>query len=200
MTTFSGQTPDDATPAAPSSTLFSRRNLLRLVPIGVFGGLAATFGVALVRNQHGIVRSALIGDQVPEFSLSPVQGRTLGLASENLRGEVTLVNVFASWCAPCRVEHPLFLELRDRGVVTIHGINHKDKPDDAAAWLDRLGDPFTRTGADIDGRVSIDWGVYGVPETFVVDAGGVIAHKHVGPLNETVLQQTIVPLIERLRT
>src|SRR5690606_23774008 len=99
--------------------------------------------------------------QVPSFDLPPVQGRSLGLASSNLTGEVSLVNVFASWCVACRAEHPLFMELAASGAVPLHGLNYKDRPEDAARWLDRLGDPYTRTGADLDGRVAIEWGVYG---------------------------------------
>src|SRR3546814_5476407 len=108
---------------------------------------------------------------------SAVEGRSAGLSSADLAGEVSLVNVFASWCTACREEHPLFMELKAEGAVPIHGLNYKDKPADAAEWLGTLGDPYTRTGADRDGRVAIDWGVYGVPETFVVSAAGRIVHK-----------------------
>ena len=111
-----------------------------------------------------------------------MKGRTLGLSSDNLREEVSLVNVFASWCAECRLEHPLIMQLKSEGIVTIHGLNYKDRPDDAARWLDKQGDPYTRTGADINGRVGIDWGVYGVPETFVITKDGRIAYKQIGPL------------------
>jgi cytochrome c biogenesis protein CcmG/thiol:disulfide interchange protein DsbE len=128
-----------------------------------------------------------------------VQGRTLGLASENLYGEVSLVNVFASWCVECRLEHPLIMQMKAQGVVTIHGLNYKDRPDDAARWLNSLGDPYTRTGADINGRVGIDWGVYGVPETFVIGKDGRIAYKHIGPLSAEVLEKKIIPLIETLK-
>jgi len=159
-----------------------------------------TFAWALVRDRdpHEIP-SALIGHEVPQFNLPAVKGRTLGLSSADLRGEVSLVNVFASWCVACREEHPLLLQMKAAGIVPIHGLNEKDKPDNAARWLNTLGDPYTRTGADLDGRVSIDWGVYGVPETFVVSKEGRIAYKHIGPLTLKVLDETIVPLIERLR-
>ncbi len=123
----------------------------------------------------------------------------LRLSSEDLRGEVSLVNVFASWCVPCRTEHPLFLQIAANRTVPLYGINYKDRPQDAAEWLDALGDPYTRTGADLNGRVAIDWGVYGVPETFVVDADGIIVHKHIGAVTETALAETILPLIARLR-
>ncbi|MGD9724791.1 MAG: DsbE family thiol:disulfide interchange protein [Alphaproteobacteria bacterium] len=143
--------------------------------------------------------SALIGKLVPAFDLPPVQGRTLGLASTDLNGEVSLVNVFASWCVACRAEHPLFMRLAGNKVVPVHGLNYKDAPEDAARWLDTLGDPYTRTGADRDGRVAIDWGVYGVPETFVVSTDGHIVRKHAGPLTQQDLDETILPLVERLR-
>jgi cytochrome c biogenesis protein CcmG/thiol:disulfide interchange protein DsbE len=174
------------------------RRLLFLLPLVVFGGLAVAFVFGLSRNPQE-VPSALIGKPVPQFSLPPVKGRTLGLATADLVGEVSLVNVFASWCTACRYEHPIFMDLEARGVVPIHGLNYKDKPDDAAKWLDTLGDPYTRTGADLDGRVGIDWGVYGVPETFVVDRQGRIVFKHIGAVNPEVLDETILPLIERLR-
>ena len=169
-----------------------------LVPLLVFAALAVLLGIGLTLDPRK-VPSPLIGKPVPEFSLPPVKGRTLGLASADLKGHVSLVNVFASWCIPCRQEHPLFVDLKARGVVPIYGINYKDRPDDAARWLDELGDPYARTGADLDGRVSIDWGVYGVPETFLVDREGRIAYKHIGPLTPRIMSEKIIPLIEQLR-
>lgn len=163
----------------------------------------AAIGVLLVMGLQGdprLIPSPLIGKPVPEFRLPPVKGRTLGLSSADLNGEVSLVNVFASWCVACRDEHPLFMELARRNVVPIHGLNYKDAPGDAAQWLDTLGDPYTRTGADRDGRVAIDWGVYGVPETFVIGRDGRIAYKHIGPIDARALNEKILPLIERLRT
>ena len=163
-----------------------------------FLALVVVLGIGLTLDPRK-VPSPLIGKPVPEFSLPPVKGRTLGLASADLKGEVSLVNVFASWCIACRQEHPLFMQLKAAGTVAIHGINYKDKPEDAAQWLDELGDPYTRTGADLDGRVSIDWGVYGVPETFVVDRDGRIAYKQIGPITPQALRDTLLPLINRLR-
>lgn len=168
------------------------------IPIAVFLAVAVALGWGLTRDPRTIP-SVLIGKPVPAFDLPPVRGRTLGLSNANLRGEVALVNVFASWCTACRDEHPIFMRLHATGSVPIHGINYKDRPEDAAAWLDRLGDPYIRTGADRDGRVSIDWGVYGVPETFVVDAEGRIAYKHIGAVTPKILRDTILPLIEKLR-
>ncbi|MPY76152.1 MAG: DsbE family thiol:disulfide interchange protein [Alphaproteobacteria bacterium] len=176
----------------------TRVRLVFLVPVVVFLALGIVLGWGLTRDPREIP-SALIGKPVPEFALPPVQRRALGLASTDLKGEVSLVNVFASWCTACREEHPLFLRLEAEGVVPIHGLNYKDRRQDAARWLDTLGNPYTRTGADRDGRVAIDWGVYGVPESFVISKDGRIAYKHVGAVTPKVLQTTILPLIEALR-
>jgi len=169
--------------------------LAAIVGFAALGGLLAV-GLRLDPRR---IPSPLIGKPVPVFSLPPVKGRILGLSSAGLVGEASLVNVFASWCVACREEHPVLMRLKEEHLVPIHGLNYKDKPDDAAAWLDRLGDPYTRTGADLDGRVAIDWGVYGVPETFVVDLRGRIAYKHIGPITPEALQRKILPLVERLR-
>jgi len=174
------------------------RRSLYFVPVTVFVGIAIAFASGLTRDPK-LIPSTLIGKSVPQFNLPPVKGRTLGLATNNLQNEVSIVNVFASWCVECRLEHPLIMQLKSQGIVTIHGLNYKDRPDDAARWLDSLGDPYTRTGADISGRVGIDWGVYGVPETFVISKDGLIAYKHIGPLSAEALEKKIVPLIETLK-
>lgn len=176
----------------------TRRNVLAFVPIAAAVGLVGVLAIGLGRDPR-ILPSTLIGKSVPDFNLPPVLGRSLGLSNANLRGEVALVNVFASWCVECREEHPLFIRLARDQVIPIHGINYKDAPGDAANWLDIRGDPYTRTGGDRNGRVSIDWGVYGVPETFVVGADGMIAHKHIGAITEQALSETILPLVEQLR-
>ena len=175
-----------------------RRRLTYFIPIAVFAVIAVAFAVGLTLNPREIP-SALIGKPVPEFALPPVQGSSLGLSSDDLRGEVSLVNVWASWCAECKREHPVLMDLARRHVVALHGLNYKDRPDAAQAWLDSLGDPYTRNGADRDGRVAIDWGVYGVPETFVVDRRGRIVHKHIGAMTERVVAEKILPLVEDLR-
>jgi cytochrome c biogenesis protein CcmG/thiol:disulfide interchange protein DsbE len=144
--------------------------------------------------------SAMVDKSVPEFTLPPVLGRDDGLSTNDLIGHVSLVNVFASWCVPCRAEHPLFIELSENGEVPLYGINYKDPPEQAGAWLDELGDPYTRIGADSNGRVGIEWGVYGVPETYVIAADGSIAYRHVGPITRTVLQDTIMPLVRGLKS
>jgi len=178
-------------PSAPRRTVY-------IVPALVFVVIAIFLGIGLTLDPRKIP-SPLIGKPVPKFDLPPVQGRTLGLASANLRGEVSLVNVFASWCVACREEHPLMMQIKREGLVPLHGLNYKDRPQDAERWLNELGDPYTRTGADLDGRVGIDWGVYGVPETFVIDREGRIAYKHIGPVTPAALKDTILPLIEKLR-
>lgn len=188
-------TQDSAAPQAPAPT---GPRLAGYIPLGIFAVMAVFLGIGLTMDPREIP-SPLLGKEVPDFSLPPVKGRTLGLASTDLRGEVSIVNVFASWCVACREEHPLLMELARQRTVPIHGLNYKDKPDDAQKWLDDLGDPYTRTGADIAGRVAIDWGVYGVPETFIVGRDGRIAYKHIGPVTPQVLRDTILPTIARLK-
>ena len=177
----------------------SRGRALVLLPAALFAALAAAFYWGLM-NSDDRLPSALIGRAVPEFDLPPIEGRDDGLSSSDLRGEVSIVNVWASWCVPCRVEMPLLVELAAQGTVPIHGINYKDAPDAALAFLDETGDPYTRIGADRSGRASIDWGVYGLPETFVIDAQGRIAYKHVGPFDRRSLEQDILPVVRRLQS
>src|SRR5216683_2953305 len=188
-----------ATTAAADSGSAGRisRRRFYLVPVASFAVLALVFAWGVTRDPTTIP-SVLIGKPVPTFKLPPVKGRTLGLSSGDLNGEVSLVNVFASWCVACREEHPLFMQMKAEGIVPIHGLNYKDPPDNAARWLNTMGDPYTRTGADLNGRVAIEWGVYGVPETFVTTKAGRIAHKHIGALTPKVLEGTILPLIQRL--
>lgn len=181
----------------PAPGIWLRKVFYTLMFLAFFA-FVALLGTGLTMDPR-VVPSPLIGKPVPQFSLPPVKGRILGLASTDLKGEVSLVNVFASWCVACRAEHPLLMELRKSGIVPIHGLNYKDRPDDAEAWLNKLGDPYTRTGADISGRIGIDWGVYGVPETFVIDRDGRIAYKQIGPLTPEALRDTIIPLIDKLR-
>ena len=183
--------------AVRESPTHSRR-LSYFAPVMIFIALALTFSWALTHNPREIP-SALIGKTVPEFNLLPVKGHRLGLSSTDLHGEVSLVNVFASWCVACREEHPLFMRMKADNIVPIHGLNYKDEPDNAAKWLNTLGDPYMFTGVDLSGRVAVDWGVYGVPETFVITKDGRIAYKHIGPLTPIILHDTILPLIRRLR-
>ncbi len=176
----------------------NRPRLAGYIPLLVFLVMAVFLAIGLTMNPRDIP-SPLIGKEVPKFTLPPVKGGTLGLASADLHGEVSIVNVFASWCVACREEHPVLMGLRDKGIVSIHGLNYKDKPDDAQAWLNELGDPYTRIGADISGRVAIDWGVYGVPETFVIDRDGRIAYKQIGAVTPEILRDKIMPLVVKLQ-
>ncbi len=191
-------TQGDIPPA--SAGVPSRAGRLRvwhLLPLLAFVGLAVALTFGLGRSPEELP-SALIDQPVPEFELPPLAPRTEGLSDKDFgQGEVVLVNVFASWCAPCRLEHPLLVKLAEE--VPIYGINYKDRPEDARKFLDELGDPYARIGADESGRAAIDWGVYGVPETFVVDGEGRIRHKHIGYLTAEAVRETVRPLIEELR-
>jgi cytochrome c biogenesis protein CcmG/thiol:disulfide interchange protein DsbE len=172
--------------------------LIAFVPVAIAAALGAAFFWGLW-NKDDRLPSTLIGRPVLEFALPPIEGRADGLSSADLRGGVSIVNVWASWCVPCRVEMPLLVDLAATGAIPIHGINYKDAPAAALAFLDELGDPYTRIGADRNGRASIEWGVYGLPETFVIDAEGRIAYKHVGPFNRRILEERILPVARRLQ-
>jgi len=174
------------------------KRLLFVLPVVLLIGIAVLFAVGL-KHDPSIVPSVLLDKPAPSFDLPPLSNDKPGLATAALNGKVSLVNVFASWCGPCRVEHPLFMHLAQEGEVPIYGINYKDKAADAKRWLRDLGDPYTRIGVDGDGRVAIEWGVYGVPETFVIDREGTIRFKHVGPLSPEVLEETILPLVRNLQ-
>ena len=159
------------------------RGLLVLAPLIIFAGLVAIFALNINRDPS-LVRSVLINKPAPQFALKAVQGTDReGFDTASLQGAVTVVNVFASWCVPCRDEHPFLEALKQATGAQLLGINQKDAPENAARFLAELGNPYDAVGADADGRTSIDWGVYGVPETFVVDATGTITFKHVGPID-----------------
>ena len=174
------------------------KRLLFLLPLLVFGAVAAHFATGLGRNPQEIP-SALIDRPMPEFALPKVDGLDRpGLARTDVAGSVVLVNVFASWCAPCRVEHPLLMRLAEDGRVPLHGISYKDKAADTKGFLAELGNPFRRVGWDGDGRVGLDWGVYGVPETYVIGKDGRVRYRHVGPLTRQALEKTLLPLVAKL--
>ena len=169
---------------------------LYLLPIIVFALLAAGFYVGLGIDSN-VLPSALIDEAAPQFDLPPLPGSDKGFSTADLQGHVSLVNTFASWCAPCRMEHPVLNALAQAKRVPIFGIDYKDTGDAALSWIAALGDPYTRIGAD-SGQVGIEWGVYGVPETFVIDKTGHIRYKHVGPLSQADVDKTILPLAARL--
>ncbi|MBA5775576.1 DsbE family thiol:disulfide interchange protein [Stappia sp. F7233] len=178
-----------------SPTKLSWFALAPLVFFALIGGLLY-WGLF---NRTDRLPSPLIGKPAPQFHLPPIEGRTDGLSTADLIGQVSIVNVWASWCVPCRVEMPLLNELAESNEVTIFGINYKDNAKEALAFLEELGDPYTKVGADRTGRVAIEWGVYGLPETFVIDAEGRIAYKHIGPFNRHSLEADILPLVQRLQ-
>ncbi len=158
------------------------------IPVIAFAGLALLFWRGLAGDPAAIP-SALIGKPVPEFSLPAIAGLSVpGFDSASLKaGKVTVINVWASWCVPCRLEHPLLMELGKRTDIRLVGLNYKDEPENARRFLGTMGQPFAAIGADEAGRAAVDWGVYGVPETFIVDGTGIIRFKQVGPLSEEAL-------------
>jgi cytochrome c biogenesis protein CcmG, thiol:disulfide interchange protein DsbE len=188
---------------APSS---ARRRLSLLLPLFVFAALSGLFWFALQGGDPSTLPSALIGKPVPQFTLPPVDGLESGGAgvqgfatSDLATGTPTVVNVWASWCIPCHDEHPLLVALAKEPGLRLFGISYKDDPAAARRFLGRYGDPFARVGADRTGRVAIDWGVYGVPETYVITGDGKIALRHVGPLTEDAIRDQILPLVRPQR-
>ncbi|WP_395449289.1 DsbE family thiol:disulfide interchange protein [Aminobacter sp. UC22_36] len=183
---------DSQKPARP-------RRLFVLLPLLLFLALAGLFLTQLLSGRDlTAVPSALIGQTAPKTELPALEGLSLpGLNSTDFAGKVTLVNVWASWCAPCREEHPVLLELSKDQRFAIAGLNYKDKPENARRFLGDLGNPFKAVGVDQNGRTAIDWGVYGVPETFLVGKDGKVAFKHVGPLSTEAVVSTLMPEIEK---
>jgi cytochrome c biogenesis protein CcmG/thiol:disulfide interchange protein DsbE len=177
-----------------------------LLPRIVFMALAALFLYRLGTGDPSKLPSVLIGRPVPEMRLPPLEGLVRegtpvpGFASADFKGAVSLVNVWASWCVPCHDEAPLLMKLADDKRFRIIGINYKDKPDNARRFIGRYGNPFAMVGADVSGRASIDWGVYGVPETFVVDRDGRIAYKLIGPITAENIESVLKPQLERALT
>lgn len=174
------------------------RRILYLLPLLVFLGLSVYFAIGLQRDPKKIP-SALIDKPVPQFDLPALIEAVPGLATKDFGGEVAVVNVFASWCVPCRAEHPLITRLAEDEAVPVFGLNWKDKKEDATAWLRQLGNPYDRVGHDPSGRAGIDWGVYGVPETYIIGKQGRIRYKQVGPLSADILNDTILPVIRELQ-
>lgn len=174
------------------------RRLIFLVPLATLAGLIAYFIIGMQRDPSAIP-SVLIGRPAPVFSLPAIEGRANGLSSESFKGEVTLLNVFASWCISCRIEHPQLIEIAKGGEATLVGLNWKDKPGDGARWLEALGDPYAAIGDDANGRVALDYGVSGAPETFVIDARGVVRHKIIGPITPEIWEGELRPLVRELK-
>lgn len=169
-----------------------------LLPVFAFVALVALLWVGLGRNP-GYVPSPLIGKPAPDFELPRLDDPSGILSRDDLLGEVSLLNVWATWCVGCREEHAFLVELARSGQVRIFGLNWKDDPVLARQWLERLGNPYVSTGMDQDGRVAIDWGVYGAPETFLLDASGMVLYKHIAPLTRAIWEAEFVPRIDRAR-
>ena len=179
------------------------RRILLLLPLALFLALTALFLVRLFSGDPSRIPSALIGHPAPAIDLPPMQGLERngkpipGLSAADFRGNVTVVNVWASWCIPCRDEAPFLLELGGDTRIRLVGINYKDQPDNARRFLNRYGNPFLASGVDQNGRAAIEWGVYGVPETFLIGRDGRIAHKLVGPLGAENFEREMKPAIEK---
>ena len=171
----------------------------RYVALGLFLILLIFLGYGLTLNPRE-VPSPLIGKPAPAFRLPTVADPAKSMGTDDFAGKVTLLNVWASWCVSCRQEHPLLVELARKGSVQVYGLNYKDTRQDARRWLASFGDPYVAIAFDEDGRVGIEWGVYGVPETFVIDRKGVIRHKLTGPVTPENWAKTLQPLIQRLQT
>ena len=167
------------------------------IPLVVFALLAGFFAVGLLRDPRE-VPSPFIDKPAPAFRLEQLHDAKLAFTPEEMRGKVWLLNVWASWCVSCRVEHPLLVEMSRQKLVPIVGLNYKDQREDGVRWLAKFGDPYVLSAHDLEGRVGIDYGVYGVPETFVIDKQGVIRYKQIGPITPEALDKTIVPLIRKL--
>lgn len=174
------------------------RRLPYLLPVALFIAVAVYFVLALNPNRDPqALPSALINKPAPQFALAGFDGGD-GLKLDALKGRVVLVNFFASWCEPCRDEHPVLMRLAKDSDIALYGIDYKDKPEDAQRFLQKLGDPYRSIGLDTSGRTAIDFGVYGVPETYVIDQQGRIRLRHVGPLSPTDIAQELLPLLKEL--
>jgi cytochrome c biogenesis protein CcmG, thiol:disulfide interchange protein DsbE len=169
-----------------------------VIPLAVFIVLVAFLAIGLGHDPR-TVPSPLIGNPAPDFQLAQLHEATKTFTPKEMRGQVWLLNVWASWCVSCRDEHPLLVELGRSKTIPIYGLNYKDQRADALAWLSEFGDPYVLSATDTDGRVGIDYGVYGVPETYLIDKNGVIRHKQVGPVTAEILQKEILPRAEELR-
>ncbi|MGQ0455875.1 MAG: DsbE family thiol:disulfide interchange protein [Hyphomicrobium sp.] len=183
-----------------------RSFLLRLAPVAIFAAVAGFFALALKTGDPSKLPSALIGKPAPASEFPPVEGLVaegqpvVGFSTADLaKGRVSVVNFWSSWCGPCVDEHPLIGELKAASGVDVYGVNYKDDPASARRFLGRYGNPFAAVGADLTGRIAIDWGVYGMPETFVIGPKGEIAYKHVGPMTAESIKAKVLPAIEKAK-
>jgi len=172
--------------------------ILFLIPLVLFLLLGAYFALGLKRDPAHIP-SALVDKPLPEFDLSAIEGREYGFSSDDLDGEVALINFFGSWCVSCIVEHPILMEIAKTEDVILAGIDWKDPPGAGAAWLDRHGDPYDLIGDDPDGRAAIDFGITGAPETFFIDHKGRIRHAYAGPITQDIWTEQLKPIVDQLK-
>ena len=168
-----------------------------LIPLAIFVLMAGFLAVGLKLNPRE-VPSPLVGKPAPAFELPQLRDPAVKMTVAQMKGQVWVLNVFASWCTPCLAEHPYVTQLAKQGVKVV-GLNYKDKAEDATNWLRKHGDPYAAIVVDADGRAGIDWGVYGVPETFVIDKQGVIRHKQIGPITPQALREEILPVLAKLK-
>lgn len=184
-----------------------KRPTMALLPVVIFAAVAVLFAIALMRGDPNRLPSTFIGRQAPDMNLAPVEGLrdagrdVPGLTTADLRtGVPTVVNFFASWCGPCATEHPFLMDLAKRDGLRVVGINYKDPPPGGRRFIGRYGNPYAAVGADLNGRTAIEWGVYGMPETFVVDGNGTIIFKHVGPLSPEIIANNLLPAVAKSRS
>jgi cytochrome c biogenesis protein CcmG/thiol:disulfide interchange protein DsbE len=175
------------------------RYLRYLAPLAIFALLVAFLYRGLSMDPK-LVPSPLIGKPAPAFTLPRLDDPSATISNTDLKGKVTLLNVWATWCVSCRQEHETLVELAKTGQVDIYGLNYKDNRQDAKRWLAQFGNPYVANAFDGSGRVAIDWGVYGAPETFIIDRNGVIRHKHIGPLTVDIINREILPLVAKLKS
>lgn len=175
-----------------------KSTITKLIPLILFLVIAIFLWQALGRDP-GLLSSPLINQPVPTFSLQNIEDPNDNWTEQDLRGRVSVMNVWATWCQPCIEELPVLINISQTTDVPIYGLNYKDDRTQAKNWLKQLGNPFVKTGFDGDGRVAIDWGVYGVPETFIIDQAGVIRYKYIGILTDDVWQNTLLPIVTSLQ-
>ena len=200
--------PESAEPPVPAEGATGGVRWTVLLPLAIFLAVAGFFVWGLLKGDPRKLPSVLIGKPVAEFNLPPVPGvkgpggePIPGLSTNDLKtGKLTLVNFFASWCVSCRDEHPFFMKLSRESAIRIVGIAYKDKPENTLAWLEELGNPYSRIGMDRKGRVAIDFGVYGIPESFIVNGSGRIIYKWIGPLSPKIWREKVVPAIDKAKT
>ena len=168
-----------------------------LIPLAIFVVLVVFLAIGLGHDPHE-VPSPLINRPAPAFQLAQLGDSSKTFSAQEMRGKVWLLNVWASWCVSCREEHPVLLDFARTGLVPVYGLDYKDKREDALSWLGEFGNPYVLSASDTDGRVGIDYGVYGVPETYLIDRNGVIRYKQIGPVTPELLQNKIVPIVKDL--